>query len=704
MAQRANQSNCFSVFYMAIAVWSALFLFTGCQLTSPQADSLSDAKSVAQIAQESMKQASQDGKGEFETLQNPNAAPTQTSRPPATRVNNRRSRPARAPGPNSRVLVDEIFDQTDVREALQVIASQANVSIIVDDQVAGSITALIQNEPLEQALRKILLPLGLHYRVVNGEYLVCNADPTSSMFSIVSDRLDYSPIYTAPSEMVELLAEKNRQFVRIAPKRNMLIIEAPTDIANQIMNELRLFDQPVPQVVLEAMVVVVSPDSGFQFGSNLRQGITSAEGGDTDFNLALDELALSGSISGAVVDNLFRRFAVTSFFVRALEQEGYLSIRATPHVMAKHGEKAEISIARETFFSTQPNDSSQFFRQDIQKVEAGISLIITPTIRGDNVTMLIEKAEVSEDIRATVSDPAVNNPFPLINRRQVSTTVNVKDGETIVIGGLMQNQLVDRVSSVPILSSVPLIGRFFRQKVQEEQAAEVVVFISPRVVNNAGQHPMAGAEEVAQSTDEFWYQRRFPRNNGYEIGGPGVVPVNYQEPIDDGYYQQPQYQQPQYQQQFHQQQLQYQSQPPQQYQQPQYQHPQYQQQNPSYPPVNYRGNEHYQAAPQTQQFHPYSSPIPPPVSQYAPAYQRPQSPVAATPANGSVSQMQSRYTQPQYQQSQTQIDVSQDQELVLTADPTNAVRQQPAIANSNSAKTYAVEQASYQQPAATVSQ
>ncbi len=66
--------------------------------------------------------------------------------------------------------------------------------------------------------------------------------------------------------------------------------------------------------------------------------------------------------------------------------------------------------------------------------------------------------------------------------------------------------------------------------------------------------------------------------------------------------------------------------------------------------------------------------------------------------------MQSRYTQPQYQQSQTQIDVSQDQELVLTADPTNAVRQQPAIANSNSAKTYAVEQASYQQPAATVSQ
>ena len=508
----------------------------GCQISNPSASPIV-GKSIEQIAEESIHaadqvQAVEQDFGQFETI-TPNESQIQ---PRGVRQNlnrNPRSRPVSVGG-GSNAFVDEIFDQTDVREALQAIASQANVSIIVDDQVAGTVTALIQNEPLDQALRKVLLPLGLHYRIVNGEYLVCNSDPTSPMFSIVSERLDYLPIHTAPTEMLELLSEKNKQFVRVAPKRNMLIIEAPSEIAREIYDELQRFDQPVPQVVLEAMVVVVSPDSGFQFGSNIRQGVQPLDG-DADISLAIDGLALSGNLSGAVISNLFRRFAVTSFFIRALEQEGYLTIRATPHVMAKHGEKAEISIARETFFSIQPPDSQQFFRQDIQKVEAGISLIITPTIRGDNVTMVIEKAEVSEDIRATVSDPAVNNPFPLINRRQVSTTVNVKDGETIVIGGLMQNQLVDRVSAVPVISNIPLIGRFFRQITQEEQAAEVVVFISPRVVKNGGQHPLAGAEHVAQSCNEFCHDRKYPRNNGLELGGPVVGPANYEQPVQHGY-------------------------------------------------------------------------------------------------------------------------------------------------------------------------
>ena len=91
-------------------------------------------------------------------------------------------------------------------------------------------------------------------------------------------------------------------------------------------------------------------------------------------NLAVDGLGFFGSWSGATIRQLFSRFATTNHFLRSLEQEGYLSIRATPHVMAKNGEKAEISIARETFFSTLPVDSQLLFRQDIQKVEAGITL------------------------------------------------------------------------------------------------------------------------------------------------------------------------------------------------------------------------------------------------------------------------------------------------------------------------------------------
>ena len=84
-------------------------------------------------------------------------------------------------------------------------------------------------------------------------------------------------------------------------------------------------------------------------------------------------------------------------------------------------------------------------------------LDITPRIRGDNVTVDIERAEVSEDVRSANSELALN-PFPVINRRSVSTTVHVNDGETIVIGGLVQRQVVDRVSEVHGFVDLPLVG------------------------------------------------------------------------------------------------------------------------------------------------------------------------------------------------------------------------------------------------------
>jgi hypothetical protein len=99
------------------------------------------------------------------------------------------------------------------------------------------------------------------------------------------------------------------------------------------------------------------------------------------------------------------------------------------------------------------------------------------------VTVTIEKAEVSEDVREfDRRNTALISDFPLINRRQVATTVHVQDGQTIVIGGLMQRQTVDRFSQVPYLSAIPVIGKLFERVEQEDKAAEVAIFISPRII------------------------------------------------------------------------------------------------------------------------------------------------------------------------------------------------------------------------------
>ena len=379
--------------------------------------------------------------------------------------------------------VTEFFEDTDIRQALQSLAQQAEATIIIDEQVAGVVTAVIEDEAFETALRKVLLPLGLVYsQTDSGDILVGIPDPASPMFSQLSIRKDYRPLHLSPEELAALVPERDKKFIQVIEARNRILIEAPKDIAERLAERLQQFDTPIPQVELEAIVCVVSPDKGFKSGLDWGHALTL--NGSEVFNFGLAGLAFSGTGSGAGFNNAFSDFSVTSAFVKLLAQEGYLAIRAAPRVMARDGDQAQISIKRQSFFSTQPQSDTAFFRQEIEEVEAGIELDITPIIRGDNITVKIEKAEVSEDIRTSqINSGITENPFPQINRRTVSTTVHVKDGETVVIGGLVQRQVVDRIAKVPWLGDLPGIGRMFQTVEQKEQDAEVVIFISPRLVH-----------------------------------------------------------------------------------------------------------------------------------------------------------------------------------------------------------------------------
>jgi type IV pilus assembly protein PilQ len=382
---------------------------------------------------------------------------------------------------NDNSKVSEIFEQTDIREAIQILATAANVSVVIDDTVGGVTSAQIENESFETALDKILMPLGLVYVKLEGKYLIAPPDPDSPLYSYVSERDQFAPQYHDVMRLTGLLPPRYKKFVHTSAERNLILIDAPREIGSDIRKRLEELDEPVPQVELEAIVCVVSPDSGFRFGLDWGhvvgiQGVDSLKAGMTG-------LTFSGSASPNGVDNAFSDFAVTSAFVRLLAQEGYITIRAAPRVTAKDGEKASISINREAFFSLQPSGSNVLFRQDVQKVESGITLEIIPRVHGDMVSVNIGKAEVSEDIRASDSRAELtSNPFPIINRRVVSTNVNVQDGHTIVIGGLVQSQTVDRVNRIPGLSRLPLVGGMFKTIDKQKQDAEVAIFISPRIV------------------------------------------------------------------------------------------------------------------------------------------------------------------------------------------------------------------------------
>tara|TARA_R110002049_G_scaffold285698_4_gene467083 strand:+ start:247944 stop:249230 length:1287 start_codon:yes stop_codon:yes gene_type:complete len=396
------------------------------------------------------------------------------------------------------ILIDEEFVETDIREALLLVAEEAGVDIVMDDNVLGIINTRIDQLPVDRAIEKLLMPLGFVYGKNGGQYIVSTTDPDSPLFPYIARRVEYRPFHMDAKTLASTVPDRSKPFVQTIDGKNLIIVEAPAGIAKEITERFASIDQPVPQVVLEAIICVVSPDSGFQFGLDWQHAVEL--NGANAFKLGAAGLALSTNYSRAGGNAIFDDFAQTSAFVKLLSEHGYLTIRATPHVMAEDGKKANIAINRETFFSVTPpgtsgDNSAFFFQQDIQTVESGITLDITPVIRGDVVTINIDKAEVSEDIRNANAELAVN-PFPIINRRSVSTTVHVKDGKTIVIGGLVQRETVDRVNRVPGLSRLPGVGYLFETTQRQTREAEVVIFISPRIVTPPCFDAFGSADEI----------------------------------------------------------------------------------------------------------------------------------------------------------------------------------------------------------------
>ncbi|WP_146401980.1 type II secretion system protein GspD [Pseudobythopirellula maris] len=398
----------------------------------------------------------------------------------AAPLNSAAGAPALLPTPtDAGVRVSDTFVETDVRQAVQSLASQAETQVIIDDAVRGATTAIIDDRSFDQALRQVLLPLGFVHREVEGVTYVGLADPDSALFNWLADRYRYTALHRSPEELASLLPARHTRFVRTAPNGGWLLVEAPPAVADQILAELEHLDRPVPQVVLEAMICVYSPQASFRFGFDVDAGVRLY---DRTTQLAVSGLSLASTVGASNAAGNLNNFQVTSSLLRMLEQKGFVKIRASPRVMALDGEKAQIRIGRETFFSVQPEGNDFIYRQDIQAVDAGIMLEITPAIRSPYVTVKIDRAEVSEDIRSDETQADPSDRFPVINRRSVSTTVKVLDGETIVIGGLTQRQKVDHHNKVPFLGDLPYVGKIFNRIEKLDTKAEVAIFISPRIL------------------------------------------------------------------------------------------------------------------------------------------------------------------------------------------------------------------------------
>jgi type II secretory pathway component GspD/PulD (secretin) len=358
---------------------------------------------------------------------------------------------AKAPGGR----VTNAFVDVDIKTAIAESANQAGVTVIIDDSVKDrTISMTFRDEPFESVLEKLVLTFGGAWMLRSpGVFLVSSGQPDSPLFREMSTSELYIPENQSVETLMALLSPAVKPFVMVDRTANLIKVTAPATIYRQVLRELQMADSASRQFVVEALVTEVGVESGQETGFSWNWKRFSVD----------DRLNLG--YSTASVADVAR--------LRALIANGKATLRANPVVTAFEGRETSLSVGQETYYSLVAGNVSFQYSQ-IQLIRTGVMLKFSGFVARDGTITLRLDPEVSDAVVQV-------NGNPTTNVRRASTNVRVKPGETIAIGGLVQDVSSRRVVRVPLLGNIPLVGELFTQRLTQTRRVETIILITPRL-------------------------------------------------------------------------------------------------------------------------------------------------------------------------------------------------------------------------------
>lgn len=259
---------------------------------------------------------------------------------------------------------------------------------------------------------------------------------------------------------------------------NSLIIRTSPSNYDRVKQVLEELDKPVAQVLIKVLIAEVTHDNGYDVGTelsvlNLRAGGNGQQGG-TSFNIP----TVGANATGLVVQILETNFQAT---IRALETAGKLDVLSRPYILASDNQLASITVGQEVPFITNSRitDTGQTINT-IEYSDIGILLDVIPHINPDGLVILDVAPEISA-LTGTTVPVSESVSAPVIAKRSAQSRVGVKNGQTIVIGGLMEDRTTKTVNKVPILGDVPILGWMFKRTEDKKSKTELLIFLTPHV-------------------------------------------------------------------------------------------------------------------------------------------------------------------------------------------------------------------------------
>ncbi len=423
------------------------------------------------------------------------------------------------------------FQDIETRAVLQLLADTSGQNMVISDTVGGNVTLRLQNVPWDQALDIVMRTKGLDMRREGNVMFVAPAAEIATrekelltarqqVQQLAPLRTEYLQInYAKAADLAALIKSgqnssllSERGSVAIDERTNTLLLQDTSERLGDIRRLVSTLDIPVRQVLIEARIVIVNDDYSRELG--VRFGTTAAfEHGGSDgggivggqnFVTEEDDLVLSpndalvpngrpGFVQGDPIDrymvnlpvaNPAGRLALTllesdyivDLELSAAQAEGRGEIISSPRLITANQREATIEQGVEIPYQ----ESSSSGATTTQFKKAVLSLKVTPQITPDNRVIL--DLTVAKDSVGQLVASATGGFVPSIDTREIVTQVLVNDGQTVVLGGILETERRDNEQKVPWLGDVPVLGRLFKTTSKTDNKDELLIFVTPRIL------------------------------------------------------------------------------------------------------------------------------------------------------------------------------------------------------------------------------
>jgi type IV pilus assembly protein PilQ len=431
------------------------------------------------------------------------------------------------------------FQDIETRAVLQLLADASGQNIVVSDSVSGNVTLRLQNVPWDQALDIVLRTKGLDKRRQDNVIIVApQAELAAREKADLAARKDVQELaplrseylqvnYAKAKDMEALIKSQNnsllspRGSVTVDERTNTLLLQDTSDRLSDVRRLVATLDIPVRQVLIEARIVIVNNDFQRQLGAIFgftnwqksgSNGLVSttgtAAGVDTmsqtyitgqnainnainagttpvplptygipaaanRYNVNLPVSNPAGSFALGILGNNF----IVDLELSAAQAETQANIISSPRVVTANQKEASIEQGVEIPYQQSASSGAT----TIQFKKAVLSLKVTPQITPDN--RIIMDLDVRDDSVGTVVVASGGVNVPSINTREIATQVLVNDGQTVVLGGILETTQREDDTKVPYLGDIPILGHLFKNTNHQDNKDELMIFITPKIVH-----------------------------------------------------------------------------------------------------------------------------------------------------------------------------------------------------------------------------